>query len=188
MTIELRCINRRLRERATLTTETTFESPVSGCNRLTFISGRRIRSPFEWIKPNQRGERRIVSRFSRDLRMSGSREEERRKLADIINHWNANRLDLFEISQPTEVSPRSRERAQAARSPVCPCREIRSPSARDCYSKETCASSVIYYLFLCLVGSETAKSRRELYYDLSNAFLSQVMVGYAHVGGEVKHK
>uniref|UniRef100_A0A4W5NLM3 Afadin n=1 Tax=Hucho hucho TaxID=62062 RepID=A0A4W5NLM3_9TELE len=34
--------------------------------------------------------------------MSGSREEERRKLADIINHWNANRLDLFEISQPTE--------------------------------------------------------------------------------------
>uniref|UniRef100_A0A8C5Q1Z2 Afadin n=1 Tax=Leptobrachium leishanense TaxID=445787 RepID=A0A8C5Q1Z2_9ANUR len=36
--------------------------------------------------------------------MSGSREEERRKLADIINHWNANRLDLFEISQPTEVS------------------------------------------------------------------------------------
>ncbi|KAM4693859.1 afadin isoform 2-T2 [Discoglossus pictus] len=34
--------------------------------------------------------------------MLGSREEERRKLADIINHWNANRLDLFEISQPTE--------------------------------------------------------------------------------------
>ncbi|XP_033000088.1 afadin isoform X18 [Lacerta agilis] len=33
---------------------------------------------------------------------SGSREEERRKLADIINHWNANRLDLFEISPPTE--------------------------------------------------------------------------------------
>ncbi|XP_074899469.1 afadin isoform X10 [Buteo buteo] len=32
----------------------------------------------------------------------GSREEERRKLADIINHWNANRLDLFEISDPTE--------------------------------------------------------------------------------------
>ncbi|XP_043919082.1 afadin isoform X3 [Protopterus annectens] len=34
--------------------------------------------------------------------MSGSRDEERQKLADIINHWNANRLDLFEISQPTE--------------------------------------------------------------------------------------
>ncbi|XP_061602702.1 afadin isoform X10 [Cololabis saira] len=34
--------------------------------------------------------------------MAGSREEERRKLADIINHWNANRLDLFEISRPTE--------------------------------------------------------------------------------------
>ncbi|KAL1254031.1 hypothetical protein QQF64_016260 [Cirrhinus molitorella] len=65
--------------------------------------------------------------------MSGSREEERRKLADIINHWNANRLDLFEISQPTEVSPRSRERAQAARCPDCPCREIHSPSTRDCY-------------------------------------------------------
>ncbi|KAJ4921252.1 hypothetical protein JOQ06_027657 [Pogonophryne albipinna] len=35
--------------------------------------------------------------------MTGSREEERRKLADIINHWNANRLDLFEISRPTEL-------------------------------------------------------------------------------------
>nr|KAF6340896.1 afadin, adherens junction formation factor [Myotis myotis] len=33
---------------------------------------------------------------------AGGREEERRKLADIIRHWNANRLDLFEISQPTE--------------------------------------------------------------------------------------
>ncbi|XP_076714138.1 afadin isoform X3 [Callospermophilus lateralis] len=32
----------------------------------------------------------------------GGRDEERRKLADIIHHWNANRLDLFEISQPTE--------------------------------------------------------------------------------------
>lgn len=38
--------------------------------------------------------------------MTGSREEERRKLADIINHWNANRLDLFEISRPTEVGGR----------------------------------------------------------------------------------
>lgn len=44
----------------------------------------------------------------------GSREEERRKLADIINHWNANRLDLFEISQPTEVSPWTLSGAQAA--------------------------------------------------------------------------
>ncbi|XP_057595003.1 afadin isoform X4 [Hippopotamus amphibius kiboko] len=33
---------------------------------------------------------------------AGGREEERRKLAEIIQHWNANRLDLFEISQPTE--------------------------------------------------------------------------------------
>lgn len=43
--------------------------------------------------------------------MSGTREEERRKLADIINHWNANRLDLFEISQPTEVGSCAAERA-----------------------------------------------------------------------------
>ncbi|ROL52486.1 Afadin [Anabarilius grahami] len=119
----------------------------NGNFQLSFLKpqdrGRRIRSPFEWIKPNQRGKRQIVSlsgliRISRDLRM-GSREEERRKLADIINHWNANRLDLFEISQPTEVSPRSRERAQAARASGCPCREIHSPSTRDCYSEETCA-------------------------------------------------
>ncbi|XP_064454437.1 afadin isoform X4 [Mirounga angustirostris] len=33
---------------------------------------------------------------------AGGRDEERRKLADIIQHWNANRLDLFEISRPTE--------------------------------------------------------------------------------------
>ena len=46
--------------------------------------------------------------------MSGTREEERRKLADIINHWNANRLDLFEISQPTEVSPWTFRDLQAA--------------------------------------------------------------------------
>lgn len=45
----------------------------------------------------------------------GSREEERRKLADIINHWNANRLDLFEISPPTEVS-----HGDAARCPSPP--------------------------------------------------------------------
>lgn len=49
--------------------------------------------------------------------MSGSREEERRKLADIINHWNANRLDLFEISRPTEVGGRGQgqERPGGAR-------------------------------------------------------------------------
>ncbi|MCJ8743945.1 hypothetical protein PDJAM_G00100600 [Pangasius djambal] len=47
--------------------------------------------------------------------MSGNREEERRKLADIINHWNANRLDLFEISQPTEMSGnREEERRKLA--------------------------------------------------------------------------
>lgn len=39
---------------------------------------------------------------------AGGRDEERRKLADIIHHWNANRLDLFEISQPTEVRARGR--------------------------------------------------------------------------------
>lgn len=46
--------------------------------------------------------------------MSGSREEERRKLADIINHWNANRLDLFEISRPTEVGVHSEVAGEAA--------------------------------------------------------------------------
>ncbi|KAK2889912.1 hypothetical protein Q8A73_018212 [Channa argus] len=46
--------------------------------------------------------------------MSGSREEERRKLADIINHWNANRLDLFEISRPTEVGDQPGPGGEAA--------------------------------------------------------------------------
>ena len=47
---------------------------------------------------------RLPAAAAGSARMSGggSREEERRKLADIINHWNANRLDLFEISAPTE--------------------------------------------------------------------------------------
>ncbi|KAI9547295.1 hypothetical protein NQZ68_018518 [Dissostichus eleginoides] len=49
--------------------------------------------------------------------MTGSREEERRKLADIINHWNANRLDLFEISRPTEVGD-----------PADTCRKHRGPT------------------------------------------------------------
>lgn len=55
--------------------------------------------------------------------MSGSREEERRKLADIINHWNANRLDLFEISRPTEVGVHSEVAGEAAdwRGPVRLC-------------------------------------------------------------------
>lgn len=46
---------------------------------------------------------------------AGGRDEERRKLADIIQHWNANRLDLFEISQPTEVRAAG---AGGARSPA----------------------------------------------------------------------
>lgn len=46
--------------------------------------------------------------------MTGSREEERRKLADIINHWNANRLDLFEISRPTEVGDHPGAAGEAA--------------------------------------------------------------------------
>lgn len=33
-------------------------------------------------------------------------EEEREKLAKVIQQWNNNRLDLFEISQPDEVSRR----------------------------------------------------------------------------------
>lgn len=49
--------------------------------------------------------------------MSGNREEERRKLADIINHWNANRLDLFEISRPTEVRDRRPAAGEAAEPP-----------------------------------------------------------------------
>lgn len=31
-------------------------------------------------------------------------EEEREKLAKVVRQWNNNRLDLFEISQPDEVS------------------------------------------------------------------------------------
>lgn len=31
-------------------------------------------------------------------------EEEREKLAQVIRQWNNNRVDLFEISQPDEVS------------------------------------------------------------------------------------
>lgn len=31
-------------------------------------------------------------------------EEERERLAKVIRQWNNNRLDLFEISQPDEVS------------------------------------------------------------------------------------
>ena len=65
-----------------------------------------------------RRPRRAAPRPSRPLgrRMSaGGRDEERRKLADIIQHWNANRLDLFEISQPTEVRAAG---AGGARSPA----------------------------------------------------------------------
>lgn len=46
---------------------------------------------------------------------AGGRDEERRKLADIIHHWNANRLDLFEISQPTEVSDAAAAGARGGR-------------------------------------------------------------------------
>ncbi|KAI5129943.1 Afadin, partial [Manis pentadactyla] len=34
------------------------------------------------------------------------RDEERRKLADIIHRWNANRLDMCETSQLAECKPR----------------------------------------------------------------------------------
>lgn len=61
--------------------------------------------------------------------MSGTREEERRKLADIINHWNANRLDLFEISQPTEVGSCAAERAAC---PPGPSRARTVDGARGC--------------------------------------------------------
>ena len=32
-------------------------------------------------------------------------EREREQLKSIIDEWNVNRLDLFELSQPNEVSP-----------------------------------------------------------------------------------
>ncbi|KAF3850198.1 hypothetical protein F7725_019917 [Dissostichus mawsoni] len=51
----------------------------------------------------RRKNHKVMSPGVRLSTMTGSREEERRKLADIINHWNANRLDLFEISRPTEL-------------------------------------------------------------------------------------
>ncbi|GLD49800.1 afadin, partial [Lates japonicus] len=64
--------------------------------------------------------------------MSGSREEERRKLADIINHWNANRLDLFEISRPTEVGDQPGVAGEAA-DPQAPllgeCETVKPPLA-----------------------------------------------------------
>lgn len=59
---------------------------------------------------------------------AGGRDEERRKLADIIHHWNANRLDLFEISQPTEVSAAAGVRGEGgARGPA-----TRRPRAAEC--------------------------------------------------------
>lgn len=39
-------------------------------------------------------------------------EEEREKLAKVIRQWNNNRLDLFEISQPDEVSVSSLREVQ----------------------------------------------------------------------------
>lgn len=40
-------------------------------------------------------------------------EEKREKLAKVIRQWNDNRLDLFEISQPDEVSrPQTSDRVQ----------------------------------------------------------------------------
>lgn len=36
---------------------------------------------------------------------SDRRALEREALRNVINQWNANRLDLFELSEPNEVSP-----------------------------------------------------------------------------------
>ena len=33
-----------------------------------------------------------------------NKEEERQKLTALIKEWNANRLDLFALSQPNEVN------------------------------------------------------------------------------------
>lgn len=44
---------------------------------------------------------RTSYRPSQNLKMS----EEREELSKVIRQWNSSRLDLFEISQPDEVSP-----------------------------------------------------------------------------------
>lgn len=38
-------------------------------------------------------------------------EEKREKLSKVIHQWNNNRLDLFEISQPDEVSDKATDLA-----------------------------------------------------------------------------
>ena len=40
-----------------------------------------------------------------EMAMVVKRNEEREALRSVIQQWNANRLDLFELSQPNEVFP-----------------------------------------------------------------------------------
>lgn len=39
-----------------------------------------------------------------EMAMVMKRNEEREALRSVIQQWNANRLDLFELSEPNEVS------------------------------------------------------------------------------------
>lgn len=38
-----------------------------------------------------------------EMTMAMKRHEEREALRSVIQQWNANRLDLFELSEPNEV-------------------------------------------------------------------------------------
>ena len=40
-----------------------------------------------------------------EMAMVVKRNEEREALRSVIQQWNANRLDLFELSEPNEVLP-----------------------------------------------------------------------------------
>lgn len=48
-------------------------------------------------------------------------DEEREKLAKVIQQWNNNRLDLFEISQPDEVSCRQPGGGRKPTEIICSC-------------------------------------------------------------------
>lgn len=39
-----------------------------------------------------------------EMTMAMKRHEEREALRSVIQQWNANRLDLFELSEPNEVN------------------------------------------------------------------------------------
>lgn len=95
--------------------------------------------------------------------MAGSREEERRKLADIINHWNANRLDLFEISRPTEVGETPPEELRQAEVPAGPGLSLvislrLSPGSWECFRADCCGKRGL----LGLLGVKSSGTCMEL--------------------------